>query len=130
MKFLIKIALTALAFAFLLPHIPGISFHGSFFIALLMAFFFGIMLWIVDVAAVALSAILAVSSFGAALLWLIPLWILGFWLLPAVALVTMSDLFPSYLSIHGWAAAALGGLALMLIGIFTSNIDEGTIKPA
>ncbi len=53
MKVLLKLALTALAFMFLLPMIPGIEFHGGFGTALLISLFFGFMLWIVDLVALA-----------------------------------------------------------------------------
>lgn len=122
---LFKLLLSALAFAYLLPMIPGINFHGGFFMAILISIVFGIMLWAVDLAAIALSAILTVTSLGLALLWLIPLWIFGFWLLPAVALKLVSDFMPTTLSISGWLPAIFGGLVMMFIGMVTSHIPKG-----
>jgi hypothetical protein len=124
MKFLLKLALTGFAFIAILPIIHGISFHGNFLMAVLIAFLFGIMLWVVDLAAVALSAMLTISSLGMALIWLVPLWILGFWLLPAVALKMVADFFPGYLNIAGWTPAIFGGLVMMIVGIITTNLFD------
>lgn len=124
MKLILKLVLTALAFTSILPWIHGISFHGNFVNALIMALFFGIMLWLVDLAAVALSAFLTISSLGLALLWLIPLWILGFWILPAVALKMVADFAPTYLTITGWGPAILGGLVMLFIGMLTNEVTS------
>jgi hypothetical protein len=121
MNLLIKPLLTALAFAYLLPMIPGISFHGGFMMAIFISIMFGVMLWVTDLVALAISAMVTVSSLGLALLWLVPLWLLGFWLLPAVALFALSDIMPANLTVHGWVAAILGGLVMLLIGTVTSD---------
>lgn len=121
LRFILKLVLTALAFTSLLPLIPGIEFHGNFMNGLILAFFFGIMLWLVDLIAMAISAMLTISSLGLALLILVPLWIFGFWLLPAIALKLLADFFPSYLGLDGWLPAILGGLVMLFIGIFTSS---------
>lgn len=121
MKLLLKLALTSLAFMFVLPMIPGIAFHGGFGTAFLLSLLFGVMLWIVDLIAVVLSMIFTVSSLGLALLWLIPLWILGCWLLPAFALKLLSDVTPSHLTIHGFLPALWAGLVMLLIGIVTKG---------
>ncbi len=121
MRMIIRILLTALAFTSILPLIHGIDFHGNFVAALLLAVGFAVMLWLVDLAAVALSAVLTIGTLGTALLWLIPAWILGSWLLPAVALRLLSDVAPGYLTVDGWIPAILGGLVMLFIGIFTSS---------
>jgi hypothetical protein len=124
MKFLLKLLLSAFAVVAILPVIHGISFHGNFLGAVLIALFFGVMLWVVDFIAIAISTLLTISSFGVALLWLIPLWLLGFWLLPAVALKLVSDFFPAYLSISGWMPAIFGGLVMMLVAIVSSDLFD------
>jgi hypothetical protein len=120
LRLMTRLVLTALAFTAVLPHIPGISFHGSFFEALMLSVMFSLILWLVDVVAIALSAMAAVGTLGMALLWLIPLWVLGFWLLPAVALKVVSDLTP-WLNILGWMPAVVGGVIMLLIGLITSG---------
>lgn len=121
MRLILRLVLSALAFTSILPMIHGIDFHGNFAQALLLAVVFGLMLWVVDILAVAISAIAAVGTLGAALLWLVPLWILGFWLLPAVALKLVSDVMPGYISVEGWAPAILGGLVMLGISMVTSR---------
>jgi uncharacterized membrane protein YvlD (DUF360 family) len=121
MRLIIRLVLSAAAFVFILPLIHGIDFHGNFGQALLLSIVFGIMLWLVDLIAVAFSAVATISSLGLALLWLIPLWLLGFWVLPAVALKVVSDLMPGSLTITGWWPAVFGGLVMLFIGMVTSG---------
>lgn len=123
-RIIVRLLLTAIAFAFVLPIIPGIDFHGNMTVAFSMAILFAIMSWIVDIAAVLISAVLAISTLGMALLWLLPLWILGFWLLPAVTLMLVSNAMPSYLSVQGWVPAALGGLVMLVVGAVTSSVPK------
>jgi uncharacterized membrane protein YvlD (DUF360 family) len=127
MKLILKLVLSALAFTSILPFVHGIDFHGNFVIAMALAFLFGIMLWIVDLLAVALSAVLTITSLGLALVWLIPLWIFGFWLLPAVALKLVADIAPGYLTISGWLPAVIGGLIMLIIGVLTNSVTA-TLK--
>ncbi len=124
MKLLWKLGLTSLAFMFLLPMIPGIEFHGGFGTALLISLLFGVMLWVVDLLVLVCGTFFTITSFGLALLWLIPLWFLGFWILPAFALKLVSDLAPSYLTIHGFLPAIFAGLIMLLIGVATKGKDK------
>lgn len=124
-RLLIRILLSALAFAYMLPMITGIDFNGNFVQAISVSVAFAIMFWLVDLLALALSAVLTVSTFGAALVWLIPLWILGFWVIPAIALVWVASIMPGVLTVTNWTAAAIGGLILFFISFLTSN----TIMP-
>ncbi len=123
-RFILKLVLTALVFTSILPLIPGIAFHGGFLTGILLAFFFGIMLWLVDLLAMAISAMLTIGSLGLALLFLIPLWIFGFWLLPAVALKFLAHFFPTYLTIAGWLPAIWGGLIMLFVGVVTSSFSK------
>jgi uncharacterized membrane protein YvlD (DUF360 family) len=121
MRLIVRLLLSAIAFTAILPLINGIDFHGNFVQALLLAIVFGLMLWVVDVIAVAVSAMAAIGSLGAALLFLIPLWIFGFWLLPAVALKLVGDVMPNTFTVHGWIPAILGGLVMLGISMLTSR---------
>lgn len=118
---LIRVTLIALAFYFIFPMIPGIDVHGGFVHVFIGAIMFGIFGWLVEVCAVALSAVLTVTTLGMALLVLIPLWLLGFWLLPAVALKLMAEIMPHTLTINGWIPAIEGGLLMLLIGVLTGG---------
>lgn len=124
MGLLIRLGLTAASFFFILPLIHGINFHGNFWAALLISVVFGLMLWLVELSAVALSAVVTVTSFGLSLLWLVPLWILGFWLLPAFALMLTADVMPQYLTVSGFGPAALAGLVMLVIGGITGTIER------
>lgn len=123
MKALIfRILLSALAFMYVLPLISGIQFNGGFITAIGMAILFGVMFWLVDLLAVAISAVLAIGTLGVALLWLIPFWIFFFWMIPAAALMAVSSLAPSALFIANGTAAVLGGLVLLIISLTTSDM--------
>ena len=123
---LIRVILEALAFLYLLPMIQGIQFHGTFVHAIGLAVFFTMMLWAVEALAVGIAAIMTVSTFGLALLVLIPLWVFGFWLIPAIALKLVADFMPAYLIVSGWLPAVLGGLVLFFIGLITGTMTKVT----
>jgi len=123
MKALIfRILLSALAFMYILPLISGIDFNGGFITAVGMAVLFGIMFWLVDLLAIAISTVLAIGTLGTALLWLIPFWIFFFWLIPTIALMAVSSIAPSALFVANYTAAAIGGLVLLVISLFTSDM--------
>lgn len=124
MRFLIRLALKALAFIYILPMIAGIQFHGGFLAALGLALLFSLLLWGVEIAAMAVSAYMTVTTLGLALLVLIPLWILGFWLLPAFALKLVADFMPQYLSVASWTPAVLGGLLMMVVSMVTGGLTD------
>jgi uncharacterized membrane protein YvlD (DUF360 family) len=125
LRFIIRILLTAVAFAFILPLLPGIDFKGNFGIAIVAALLFGIVAWCVDVCAILLATFFAISTLGLGLLILIPLWLLGFLILPAVTLHLMPDVMPGHLVVNGWIPAIEGGLILFVIGVAT---NPGTKK--
>ncbi len=120
-RFLIKLLLSVFAFTTVLPMIPGIDFHGSFIASVLLSIVFGFILWGVEVVTVLLAGIWTVSTFGLALLWLIPLWITGFWVMPAIALMLTANLLPQYLTINGFIPAAVAGLVMLVIGLVTGK---------
>jgi uncharacterized membrane protein YvlD (DUF360 family) len=124
LRILIRLALKALAFMYLLPLIPGIQFHGGFLAAACLAILFGVMLWVVELVAMALAAYLTIATLGIALLVLIPVWILGFWIMPAVALSLVADFMPQYLSVHGTVSAALGGLFMLVVAMLTGGVTS------
>lgn len=120
-RYLIRLVLNASAFYFILPMIPGVHFHGNFIYALLAGTLFAFLGWIVEFAAIALSAILTLGTLGMALIVLIPAWLFGFWLLPAVVLRLVADFMPATLTFSGWMPAIEGGLIMLFIGIATSG---------
>ncbi len=129
MKLLIRVLLYALALFYALPAIiNGIAFHGNFFQAIALGAGFALMLWLVEVVASFLSGVFAVGTLGLGLLILVPMWLFGFWLLPAVALKYLSDLAPHYLTVSGWAPAIGGGIIMFLITMFTGGFSSGRAR--
>lgn len=120
-NYLIRLVIIAGAFYFIFPMIHGIQFHGNFLHALGAGVVFAFIGWVVESVAIALTAILTIGTLGLGLLVLIPAWILGFWLLPALVLRYVADIMPATLSFTGWTPAIWGGLVMLVIGIFTSG---------
>lgn len=119
--YLIRLLLTASAFYFLFPLIPGVQFQGNFIHALLAGALFAFLGWIVEFGAITVSAVLTVTTLGMALIILVPAWLFGFWLLPAVVLRLVADFMPATLTFAGWIPAIWGGLIMLCIGILTSS---------
>lgn len=121
MRLLLRLLLSAIAFTSVLPMIRGISFHGNFATALMISFVFALMLWAVETLTMGIAAVWTLGTLGLALLWLIPAWILGFWLLPAIALILTADVMPQSLSVDGFCSAALAGVVMLFIALITSK---------
>jgi uncharacterized membrane protein YvlD (DUF360 family) len=120
-RYLVRLALSSCAFYFIFPMIHGIQFHGNFIHALGAGVLFAFLGWVVESIAIALSTLLAIGTLGLGLLILVPVWLLGFWLLPALVLRYVADFMPSTLSFTGWEPAIWGGLVMLVIGIATSG---------
>lgn len=118
--YLLRLILIAAAFQWAFPMIPGIDTHGSFMNAILAGVVFALIGWIVEALAIVLTTVLTITTFGLALLVLIPAWLLGFWIIPAVTLKMLADFMPTYLTIQGWVPALWGGLVMLFIGVITS----------
>jgi di/tricarboxylate transporter len=118
---LIRLAILAGVFYFVFPAIPGVSFHGNFVHALLAGALFAFFGWIVEFAAVALSTIITVGTLGLALVFLVPAWLFGFWLIPAIVLRMVAHYMPETLSFAGWMPAIWCGLVMLLVGVLTSG---------
>ena len=120
-RYFIRLVLCACAFYFLFPMIHGVHYHGNFLHALFAGAVFALIGWLVEVCAIAISTIFAVGTLGLGLLILIPLWLFGFWLLPAIALKVVADFMPDTLAFSGWTPAIWGGLIMLCIGVVTSG---------
>src|SRR4029077_19352235 len=97
LKLIIRILLQALVIVYILPMLGGMKFHGNFYAACGVAVFFFVLLAFFKMIAVFISAIWTISTFGLALLILIPVRILFFWVLPTVSLILISFFFPNIL---------------------------------
>lgn len=111
----------AAAIYWVFPRIGGIDFRGGFLHAIGVSVLFTFMAWLVEVAAMTLSAIFAIGTLGLGLLIIVPAWILGQWLLPVLALRLVANVLPEYLQVAGWWPALWGGLALMIVSMMTSG---------
>lgn len=126
--FIFRLLLTACAFEFLLPLIPGIKVHGNFLHAIGAGIVFSIMAWIVEIIGFSLAAFLTITTFGIALIFLIPLWLIGFWFVPAIVLKLTSGFLPQYLELSGWVPALWGGLVMLFVGAVTSDGTKSVQK--
>ena len=125
---LLRVLLIALALYFIFPHIDGIHVYGSFMHVFIAAIAFAFLGWLVESLAILLSALWAITTLGLALIVLVPVWLLGFWLLPAFVLKLLSHFMPTYINIFGWVPAIIGGLVMLFIGIITSGKPSRYIK--
>ena len=117
-RFLIRLLLIASAFYFVFPEIPG---HGTFVHAAVAGLVFVLVAWVVELVAIAISAMLAVGTLGLALVILIPAWLLGFWILPAVGLKYLAMMMPETLAFTGWTPVLYASLPMLVIGVITSG---------
>ncbi|HEY9778339.1 MAG TPA: hypothetical protein V6C81_31545 [Planktothrix sp.] len=120
-RYFLRLVLTACAFEFLFPKIPGVAFHGSFVHALFVGALFAFVGWLVELIALTISTIMTIGTLGLALIVLVPAWFIGFWLLPAFVLKLVANFMPNTLAFSGWTPALLGGLIMLCIGVITSG---------
>ena len=125
-KLIIRVLLTAVAFFFILPLISGISFHGNFVEAIGIGALFAVMTWVVGKAIGMASTVFAVGTLGLGLLILIPLFLFGFWLVPALVLKLTASIAPAYLTVSGWGPAIWGGLVLLVVNMLTHSRSSST----
>jgi hypothetical protein len=82
---------------------------------------FSILLALLEVLAAFLSTIWTLSTFGLALLVLIPMRLFCFWVLPTVSLLVMAHFFSKVLSFGNWFSAAIAAIILLIIGWLTRD---------
>ena len=121
-RWIIRILATAFACAYIFPKIDGISFTGAFFPdGVVYGVLFAITAWIVTRIFQWASVAFSIGTLGAGLLIVVPLWLFGFWLLPAVQLMVCAWLFPANLAVNSWFGAIVAGLILMFINGLTHS---------
>lgn len=119
MSFIIRLALTALFFAFILPLIPGVTVTSGFFAVIFLAFIYRVATIGMSIICLFLSAFATALTGGLALLILIPASILSFWILPTLTLAALASFMPLSLSFTGWIATGLSGLAMYFLHLMT-----------
>lgn len=123
-RFLLRIALTAVLFCFVFPEVlSGVTFNGEFWPdGIIYATVFAITAFVVNFVIALGAAAFAVATLGLGLilLWLARIFL--FWLIPAVQLMVFAHYFPEQFQIAGWGSAILAGLLLMVVNIITNSV--------
>lgn len=118
-RFILNVLLTALAFSFLMPLLGGIHFSGSFGNAIVYSLLLGLVSIVVNIALLAATAAFGIATAGAGAVLMFFLYLLGFWLIPAIQLEVLAWWFPKHLQIDSFGYAILGSLILMVINFLT-----------
>ncbi|MBX9686680.1 MAG: hypothetical protein K2X27_08260 [Candidatus Obscuribacterales bacterium] len=129
MRFILTTVLSALALSLASPLLPGYSFGGGLLAALCLAFMSSSTAIVMKGVGRACTLTWRVRTIGRATAILLPIWLLGIWLIPAAELMLVSRFFPATLSFTGWGSAL--SLAAVLLGInaLTNPWSETLKKP-
>jgi len=117
-KFAIRILLSALVFTYIFPKIGGVHFSGAFWPEGIL---YGVLMAAVSWVFVKLVQLFVVGTLGLGALIVIPFYLFGFWLIPALQLQALAHFFPQHLAFDGWGGAIIGGLVLMLVNLLTHS---------
>lgn len=115
MSFIIRLVLTALFFAFLLPLIPGVNVTNGFWAIVGLAFAYRIATFVMQIVCFAISALATLFTAGLALILVIPAYVISFWLLPTLTLSALAHFMPGHLHFHDWIATSLAGLVMFAL---------------
>lgn len=123
-RFIVRIFLTAILFCFICPKIAsGVQFHGQFWPdGVLYAAVFAVVAYLVTLGIKLAETVFSLATLGLGLLIVIPLNLLGWWLVPAIQLQVFSSYYPEQFSVAGWGSAIWVGLLLMVVNGMTAAI--------
>lgn len=121
MGFFIRLGITALFFAFLLPLIPGVTVTSGIIALLGLAFVYRLASILMKLAMAGLSILATMITAGLALLIVVPAYLISFWLFPSLTLYALSTIMPSYLHFDSGVALALAGLVMFVLHLFTDR---------
>lgn len=127
MKFIIAILLQAIAF-YVLNIVSGIHFTGSFWNAICYGIFFALVSFVVNLALMGASAVFGVATRGIGFFLVIILYILGWWIIPAIQLEVLAWWFPKHFAVDSFGYAILGGLVLMVFNFIVKVISASGSK--
>ncbi len=127
MKFIIAVLLQAVAF-YVLNLIPGIHFTGSFWNAICYALGFALVSIVVNIFLMAATAGFGIATRGLGLIIAAVLYMLGWWIIPAIQLEVLGWWFPKHFSVDGFGYAILGGLVLLVVNLFIKALTGGGKK--
>ncbi|GEM_PF-258678 len=117
----IRVLITAFVFTYVVPMIGGAHFSGSFWPeGVIYGLLFAATAFVVGRALGYVTAALAIGTLGFGCLFVIPLYLFCFWLLPAAELMVLAHFFPQHLAFNGWGSAILAGLVLLFVNVVTT----------
>ncbi|MBX9573018.1 MAG: hypothetical protein K2X77_29245 [Candidatus Obscuribacterales bacterium] len=113
-SFLLRSVIIAAIFCFVFPQFaPGVVFHGAFWPeGILWAAVFSVVCNLVVLGLLAGGAALALATGGLALILEVVVFLLGFWLIPALQLQTMAHFFPAQFTVDSWGSAIWASLVM------------------
>ncbi len=124
-RLILRTIVLALAFAFVLPRIPGFSFHGQFLPdALIYSLLFAVTAVLVNTAAYVVVGVTGLVTMGLALVVIWPVRLLGWWILAAYQMLLLAKFFPEHLAVTGWQPALLAGLVVLAVNVLTNKWAE------
>lgn len=127
MKLIIAIVLQAIAF-YVLNLLPGIAFTGSFWNACLYGIFFAIVAIVVNLGLKVALVAFGIATSGIGFFVGIFLYMIGWWIIPAIQLEVLGWWFPKHFSVDGFGYAILGGLVLMAFNFVIKLLFGGGSK--
>ena len=120
MKFIVRVVILALLFAYAFPAIvPGVSIHGGFWPQGIVC---GLLFTGVSFVVGLLAAIIGIGTFGIGLIVLFCLQMF----VPALTLQLMASWFPNHLTVASWEAAVVAGLCIWLVNYVFGRLGSST----
>lgn len=129
MRFAVTVLLSMAAVLFLFPQIPGLSFAGGPIAALLLSLLTAGTAVFMKAIGRALTLTLRMRTAIHASSVLLPIWLLGIWLLPAFELKLFSGIFPELLASQNWFALLAAAGVLCSISAATTSWSQVLKKP-
>jgi len=128
LKFALRVLLTAVAFSFIFPKLtPGVAIAGQFWPeGIIAALVFAVTAYIIGVVINLAATAFAIGTLGFGLLLIVPLYLLGFWLIPAIQLQVAASWFSEIFTVSSWWSAIGAGLILMIINAMTASYSRSS----
>jgi uncharacterized membrane protein YvlD (DUF360 family) len=115
-----KFVLASTALMSLLPLIRGIDVKGTTAL-LVMALTLSILIWATDQWTSGMSQAWTDHGSKQCLKKLIPIWLAGFFVVPAILIKVSGSIYPGIINVSGWQPAVFGGLVVLLISLMISR---------
>ena len=129
MRFLLTVLLSTAIVCLVFPHVAGVSFAGGILAACGFALATAGTAAFMKTVGRALTLTLRITTVLPAVLVLLPVWLLGVWLLPALELKMFAAAFPQAISFQGWGALLSASALLLAPTVLTHRWSETLKKP-